>query len=179
MIKINLLPIKKKKKAKPLPTFLIATIFITVITAAVLVYVIYLFSSTLSARQTRVNENEKKIAELKAKIKSVEDYEKRNADYNQRKGIIEQLSKNKALPVKILDEISTLLPSGVWLNSMSVNGTDINLSCTGFTNTDVVNYVDNLKNSKMFTDVYLKESVQSNSSGFSIYGFSITLKVKE
>jgi type IV pilus assembly protein PilN len=178
MIKVNLLPVKKRKKAKPLPAFLVSTILITAITGAVLIYVIYIFNSTVSARRIQVAANEKKIAELKAKIKSVEDYEKRNADYKQRKEIIEQLSKNKTLPVKIVDEISALLPAGVWLNVMSINGHDISLSCTGFTNTDVVNYVNNLKSAKMFTDVYLQESVQGNISGFSVYGFRLTFKVK-
>jgi type IV pilus assembly protein PilN len=178
MIKVNLLPIKKKKKARPVPTFVLATILLTAITGVILVYVIYAVKSAVAARQTQVAENEKKIADLKAKIKSVEDYEKRNADYKKRKEIIEQLSKSKTLPVKILDAVSELLPSGVWLNSMSVNGPDIVLGCTGFTNTDVVNYVNNLKNSKMFTDVYLQESVQSNMSGFSVYGFKLTLKAK-
>ena len=75
----------------------------------------------------------------------MEDFEKRNADFQKRKEIIEQLGKNKTLPVKILDEVSRLLPPGVWLTSMDVVGDKVNLSCTAFTNTDVVNYVDNLK----------------------------------
>ncbi|MBI5639032.1 MAG: PilN domain-containing protein [Nitrospirae bacterium] len=178
MIKINLLPVKKKKKAKPLPTFVIAGFGLFILTAAIMAYLFYFYNAKLLTRKNQVAENEKKILELKEKIRAVEDYEKRNADFKRRKEIIEQLGKNKTIPVKALDEISALLPAGVWVNSMDMRGTDINLSCTAFTNTDVVNYVNNLKNSHVFTDVYLQESIQAQISGFSSYGFKLTFKVK-
>lgn len=178
MIKVNLLPVKRKKRAKPFPAFLISMALITLATCAVLAYLVYFFNDRLLDRETKVRENEAKIADLKQKIKDVEDFEKRNADFQKRKEIIEQLGKNKSLPVKILDEISTLLPPGVWLVSMDVAGNKINLSCTAFTNTDVVNYVDNLKKSSLFTDIYLQESVQAKSKEFTLYNFRLTFMVK-
>jgi type IV pilus assembly protein PilN len=178
MIKVNLLPVKKRKKSKPIPAFLIGTIALTLLAAVILFYVNYFFSSKVEERNKQVKENEIKISELEKKIKAVEDYEKRNADFKNRRDIIEQLSKNKTLPVKIVDELSSIIPAGVWLSSMGINGLEMNLSCTGFTNTDVVNFVNNLKNSKMFTDVYLQESVQTAISGFSAYTFRVTFKVK-
>ena len=178
MIKVNLLSLKKRKKQKPLPTFLITIIFITLVAGAILAYLIFFFSGRVSERQEKVRGNEAKIAELKRKIKDVEDYEKRNAVFQQRKEIIETLGRNKSIPVKILDEVTTLLPPGVWLTSMDVTVDKVNLSCTAFTNTDVVNYVDNLKSSKLFTDIYLLESVQAQTAGFSLYNFRLTFKVK-
>jgi len=178
MIKINLLPVKKKRKQKPLPSFAISMILITLVAGAILAWLVFFFSGRIAEKQAMVKSNEAKIVELKRKIKDVEDYEKRNADFQKRKEIIEQLGKNKTLPVKILDEINKLLPPGVWLVSMDVAGDNVNLSCTAFTNTDVVNYVDNLKLSKLFADIYLQESVQAQVSGYSIYNFRLTFKVK-
>ena len=178
MIKVNLLLVKKKKKQKPVPTFLISTVFITLAACAILAYLIFFFNGRVSERQAKVRENEAKISELKQKLKDVEDYEKHNTNFQKEKEIIETLGKNKTLPVKILDETSNLLPAGVWLTSMEVKGDNVNLSCTAFTNTDVVNYVDNLKNSKFFTDIYLQESVQVQAAGLSIYNFRLTYKVK-
>ena len=178
MIKVNLLSAIKRKKQRPLPTFMISMVLVTLVAGAVLAYLVFFFSGRVSERQAKVRDNEAKITELKQKIKDVEDFEKRNADFQKRKEIIEQLGKNKTLPVKILDEINKLLPPGVWLVSMDVAGNNVNLSCTAFTNTDVVNYVDNLKNSKLFTDIYLQESVQAQAAGFSLYNFRLTFKVK-
>jgi len=179
MIKVNLLATtKKKKKQKPVPAFLIYTVLLTAAVGAIFLYVTYHFSATVSAREAKVRENEKTIAILKEKIKAVEDFEKLNKTFQQRKDIIEELGRNKSLPVKILDEISALLPPGVWLTSADVKGPEVSLSCIAFTNTDVVNYVNNLKNSKLFTEVYLQESVQSTVATATVYSFKLTFKVK-
>lgn len=180
MIKVNLLPVKKKKKAVQIPGFVIATVLVTLLSAAVMFYVYYMFDEKVSARKKQVAANDGKIAELDKKIQAVTDYEKRNQDYKARKDIIEQLGKSKTLPVKVLDEVSAHLPNGVWVTAMDVrnSGAELSINCTAFTNTDVVNYVNNLKSSKLFSDVYLNESVQNQVSGFSVYTFSLIIQVK-
>jgi type IV pilus assembly protein PilN len=178
MIKVNLLPIKRKKKAKPLPAFLIATVVATVVVCLIMAYLSFFFSSRLSARKETFANNEKRIAELKAKIKAVEDFEKRNKTYKQRNDIIEQLSKNRSVPVKILDEISALLPTGVWLQSMVVTASGISLEGYGFTNPDIVIFVDHLKASTMFTDVYLQESRSVEIEKVPAYMFKLSFKLK-
>lgn len=181
MIKVNLLPIKKKKKAAQIPGFIIAAILVTLLAAAVMFYVYYMFNARVTSRKNLVASNDVKIAELEKKIKAVTDYEKRNQDYKARKEIIEQLGRNKTLPVKVLDEVSAQLPNGVWVTAMDIKnaGAELSMRCTAFTNTDVVNYVNNLKGSKLFADVYLNESVQSQLSGYSVYTFSLVIKVKK
>ena len=178
MIKINLLPVKKRKKARQLPGFVVSMVLLLVVAGVISAYLIYFLNSRVSARQETIAKNEAKLTELSTKIKAVENYEKLNATYQKNKEIIEQLGKNKTLPVKVLDEVSTLLPVGVWLTTLDIKGTEINLAGMAFTNSDVVNFVDNLKKSALFTDVYLKESMQQPSAGFSAYSFSLAFKVK-
>jgi type IV pilus assembly protein PilN len=178
MIKVNLIPVKKKKKAKPLPTFLIVTVGVALLSIVAVAYLNYFYGSRVAERQATVDKNEKTIEELEKKIKAVDDYEKRNADYKKRKEVIEELEKNTTVPVKVLDELSTLLPVGVWFTSLNIRGDTISLRCTAFSNTDVVNFVNNLKGSKIFNNVYLQESIQAQQGGFTIYNFGITFKVK-
>jgi type IV pilus assembly protein PilN len=178
MIKVNLLPVKRKKKSKPLPSFLVGMILITVGICIIMAYLTFFFNSRLSAKKNQFTANEKKITELKGMIKAVEDFEKRNKTFKERNDIIEQLSKNKSLPVKILNELSTLLPNGVWLQTMSVSGGSVNLEGYGFTNNDIVSYVDNIKKSPMFTEVYLQESKSVEAEKVTTYMFKLTCKLK-
>ena len=179
MIKVNLLPVKRKKKAKPLPTFLIATVLITVVVGIIMAYLAFFFSSRLSDRKAQFAANEKKIAELKEKIKAVEDFEKRNKTFKERNDLIEQLGKNKAIPVKVLSEISSVLPAGIWLQTLSVSGSNVGMNGYGYTNSEIVSYVDNLKASPLFTDVYLQESKSMEQAKVSVYMFRLTCKIKE
>ncbi len=182
MIKVNLIPVRKKKKRKPVPTFLIVTVGVTLFVCIVMAYLVFFFNSKLSERKEQFSLNEKRIAELKAQIKAVDDFEKRNQMFKERNAIIEQLSKNKSIPVQILDEVSSLLPSGVWLSSMSMagGGTSINMNISGFgyTNDEIVKYVDNLKGSKMFDEVFLQETRSTEIQKIPLYTFSLSFRLK-
>lgn len=178
MIKVNLLPVKRKKKPKPLPSFLIVTVIVTIVICVVMAYLAFFFNSRLSAKKVDFAKNERKIAELKEMIKAIEDFEKRNKAFNERSDIIEQLSKNKSVPVKLLDEISALLPNGIWIQSLTVTGGNINIDGYGFTNTDIVTYVDNIKNSQTFTEVYLQESKSAEMEKIPLYMFKLTFKMR-
>jgi type IV pilus assembly protein PilN len=178
MIKVNLIPLKRKKKAKPIPAFIIVGVIVTLVVGIVMAYLIFFFSSRLAAKKALYTANEKMIAELKEKIKAVENFEQLNRTIQQRNEIIEQLSKNKSVPVKVLDEVSNLIPKGIWLESMTILGANISLNGYGFTNPDIVEFVDNVKNSKMFAEVYLQESVSAELEKIPVYKFKLTFTIK-
>ncbi len=177
MIRVNLLPVKRKKRAKPLPAFVISAALITILVLCFLAYLFFYFNTNLQAVQNHFNSNKQKIAELKNRIREVDDFEKLNKTIGERTKIIEQLRKNQNIPVMMLDELSRELPKGVWLNSLSVSDNNGSLDGYAFTNSDVVAYVDNLKGSKLLTDIYLQESKQAEIEKIPLYQFRLTFKV--
>jgi len=178
MIKVNLIAVKRKKKSKPLLTFIITMLIVTIGVSIVMAYLFFFFNSRLSAKKAEFAAKEKQIAELKEKIKAVENFEQLNKTFQQRNDIIEQLSRSRSVPVKLLDEISNLLPNGIWFQTMTVSGDNVSIDGYSFTNTDIVSYVDNVKNSKIFTDVYLQESKSTNIGTTPLYVFKLTFKIK-
>ena len=178
MIKVNLLPVRRKRKPKPLPSFVVTMVLATIIVGIVMAYLVFFFNSRLETKKEKFSANEKKIAELKEKIKAVENFEQANKLFQQKTGIIEQLRKNQSIPVKLLDEVSKLLPNGVWLKTMTAAGENINIDGYAFANSDVVAYVDNLKNSKIFTEIYLQESKSTTVEKVPVYMFKVTFKMK-
>ncbi|HWR57493.1 MAG TPA: PilN domain-containing protein [Thermodesulfovibrionales bacterium] len=177
MIRINLLSVKRKKKAKPLPTFIVSIVLITLAAIIAVAYLFYYYNSNLQTTKDRFNANKEKIAELKNRIKEVENFEKLNATIEERTKIIELLRKRQNVPVMILDEVSKNLPKGVWLRSMTVSGNNGFIEGSGFTNSDVVAYVDNLKSSKLLSDIYLQESRQAEVEKIPLYQFKLTFRV--
>jgi len=178
MIKVNLIPVKRKKKARPIPAFLIIGILVTL--AALFISGFFYFRATteLSAKKAQFEKNKVTLAALKEKIKEVENFEQLNKTFEQRSEIIEQLSRNKSVPVMLLDEVSKLLPIGVWLDTMSVTGDAVKLSGFGFTNTDIVTYVNNIKASQLFTDAYLQQSRSTEVEQVPVYQFQLTFRIK-
>lgn len=179
MIKVNLIPVKRKRRPKPVPSFVITMVIVTIVVGIVMAYLAFFFNSRLSNKKAQFTANEKKIAELKERIKAVENFEQLNKTFQQRNDIIEQLRKNKSVPVKLLDEISNLLPNGIWLQTMTVSGENVSIDGYGFSNSDIVLYVDNIKNSKMFTEIYLQESKSATMENIPLYMFKLTFKIKD
>lgn len=177
MIRINLLPFKRKKKAKPLPTVVVSATFIGLLLTIALLYLFFYFDSKLKSTEAQFEANKQRVADLKKRIKEVDDYEKLNKTFEERNKLIEQLRKNQNIPVMILDEVSRNLPNGVWLQSMAVGGDAVNVEGYAFSNSEVVAYVDSLKNSRKFSDVYLQETKQMEIEKIPLYQFKLTFKV--
>jgi len=178
MIKVNLFPLKRKKKSKPVPSFIITAVMITAVSIVVILGIVFIFNSRLSTKKAQFKANEIKIAELKTKIKEVENFEQLNKTIQEKNNVIEQLRKNQSLPVKLLDEASLLLPNGVWLSAMTTSKENVNIDGYAYANSDIVSYVDNMKNSQTFTEVFLQESKSTNIDNASLYMFKLTFKIK-
>ncbi len=184
MIRINLLPTKKKKKKPtPVPGYIAATVILTVIVVIALVFVYYQTQSTYNTLKATKADNEARLKDLRAKLKKLKNYEKLVVDVEKKKKIIIGLREKQSVPVKILDELSRQLPTGVWLSELRYNGRNIKLVGSAFTNSDVVNYVNNLKKSNLFSSVFLAESKHRSmrtgkKRSLSIYNFIINMTVK-
>ncbi len=183
MIRINLLPVKRKKKPKPVPGFIIATVIATVIVLIGVLFTYVNIKEELKSLQARKAANEQKLQDMRRKLKALENYETLVKTVERKKGVILQLRKNQGIPVRLMDEVSRDLPNGIWLKELKFNGNTVDMEGYAFTNSDVVKYVNRLKKSPLFNSVYLAESKRKEiSEGGSkekipVYNFKIKLGV--
>jgi type IV pilus assembly protein PilN len=179
MIKINLLTEKKKKKRIRRPAnILILTAAITAVTFVLASAAVFYLKSEVSKLKSKSETNKALIAELTKKINEVKRFEQLNKEIEQRNALIETLRKNQAVPVRILDDVSTVMPKGIWLASMTYKDNGVGLEGYAFTNIDIVSYIETLKKSVNFTDVYLEESKQVEFEKVQVYRFKLNFKVK-
>lgn len=178
MIKINLIPAKRKKKPKHVPPFIIAMILLLMVSGVASAYAVYYMDSNVEDLQRKKKINTDKIAKLDKRIKEVKDFEKLNQTFLKRKKIIEELTKSQSVPVRILDEMSKRLTDGIWLVSMKISAKSVSISGVGFSNTDIVSFVQNLKASALFTDVVLGGTQLKKSGTVETYTFNIRLNIE-
>jgi len=178
MIKINLVPVKRKKKPKPLPMFLVAMVALFLASGAAVVYYNFHKAGQIEKLENQKKANEEKIQELELKVAEVKNFEKLNAEVSKRKEIIEQLTKSQSVPVRILDEVSRRLTDGVWLTSMTITEKKIAISGSGFSNTDIVSLVQSLKGSELFANVELKGTTRLMVGDVETYTFNMEVELK-
>lgn len=180
MIRINLLPTKKTKKAAVVEKRLLygAAGFIGIV--LVFVFLWMSLNSKISALEEEKAHAQQIADELKTQIQDVQNFEKDRKALEEKITIIEGLRKQQGVPVRMLDDLSAAVPDGLWLVSMVESGGKINIDGSAFSNDDIVAFVNNLKASSNFTDVLLNESVMESSSAVArLYRFKVALQLKK
>lgn len=181
MIKINLLPTKKKppRKVTELQQQLLLGSLILALTGIGM----WFWWDSLNTKITNLTRDkaaaEAKIREqdnLLKEVKIVEDQRKQVTD---KIAVVEQLKKNQTLLVHLLDELSKALPKGVNITSLSEKSGQIDLTGTAFTNNDIVRFVENLKACQYCTDVFLLETAQQAAQeGIETYSYKLQFMFK-
>jgi len=177
MIKINLLPVPKARKAKKQMEIqgelIMAGVLIGFVFAAC-IYYWYLLDSRITRLQGDKTRATAELTSLKEKVKEVENYESNKKVLEEKNRIIEQLKRNQGAPVHLLDEISrSMNPLKIWLSNIMVQDTKIDIDGKAVTNADIVEFINNMKNAKIFTDIQLIESRQAVELGVPIYSFKL------
>lgn len=180
MIKINLLPTKKKppKKVTELQQQLILGSLILALLAIGMWFYYQKLNSEINRQIKNKAEAEAKIREQDNMLKEVKTVEEERKKVTEKIGIIEQLKKNQGMLVHLLDDVSRALPQGVNITALSENNRQINLEGTAFTNNDIVKFVDNLKDTRSLNDVFLQETVQTVQDGVQIYRYRLQFTFK-
>ncbi len=180
MIKINLLPTKKKppKKVIDLQQQVILAVLVLILVMMALGYYWKTQNDRIARLENEKAAAEKQIADQENKLKEVKNVEEDKKKVIEKIEIIQKLKKNQAGPVQLLDAVSTALPKGVNISSLSENNNNVNIDGDAFTNEDVVRFIDNLKASPLLKDVMLLETSQTTQDKIDIYKYKLQFAYK-
>lgn len=182
MIRINLLPGPKGRKAKPqydVRAQAMLGVGLVVVTLSGCWWYSTALDEELEARQNEKSEKTKQVALLNEQVKQVADFEQRKRHLEDKNRIIDQLEKSRVGPVKVLDHVSQSLdPLKLWLVKVAVNGQNIDLEGRALSNDDVVEFVNNLRRTDYFTNIDLQESRSAVESQLSVYQFKLAFRLK-
>lgn len=180
MIKINLLPTKKKppKKVMDLQKQALLAVLILILVGIILWYFVNRQQNQIAALEKEKISAETRLREQDTILKEVKNVEEERKKVAEKIDVIEKLKKNQSGPVRLLDEISKALPLGVNVSAMSESSSNINLEGEAFTNEDVVRFVDNLKASRLLANVMLLETSQTKREGIDMYKYKLQFTYK-
>ncbi len=182
MIRINLLPGPKGRKAKPqydVRAQALLGVGLVLVTLAGCWWYSASLDEELEVKQIEKGEKTKQVASLNEQVKQVADFEQRKKHLEDKNRIIDQLEKSRVGPVKVLDHVSQSLdPLKLWLVRVAVTGQNIDLEGRALSNDDVVEFVNNLRRTDYFTNIDLQESRSALESQISVYQFKMGFRLK-
>lgn len=178
MIRINLLPVPKARKQERLIIELaVAAASIVAVIAACLFVTGQKEKAidVVSAENQQINQD---INRLKAKVGEVERYKQKLKTLKDQLGVIQSLQAGRAGPVRMMDELTDLMPRKLWITSFRENNKNLTVDGFGDSGPVIADFLESLKTAQYFSDVELKNVVSATEDGVELHKFQITARVK-
>jgi type IV pilus assembly protein PilN len=180
MIRINLLPYREKGKKEDL-TRQIVIIAITFIFFLLAIGSLQLYlSMSISSLEKNIKIKEETLARLNKIVVDIETYKKDKALLEKKLAIINNLEENRLAPVRMLDELTTLVPiHDVWLEKLTEKGTDTTFEGMARNNIAVAHFMKNMAGSTFIKSVDLVSTKEKEISGTKLQQFVISCVKKK
>ncbi|MBB1125665.1 PilN domain-containing protein [Thiospirillum jenense] len=181
MARINLLPwreVERQRRQRDFVTLIGISVAATIVIG---IAVQIQFAHAIEAQTTRNNLLSKEIAQLEAKIKKIEELEKRKQDLLARMGIIQQLQESRPTIVRLFDELVRVMPEGVFLDSLKQTGGNLEVEGSAQSNARVSTLMRNIEQSEWIEkpQLLLIENKDKTGTGLSQFRMSFRQKLTE
>jgi len=178
MIRINLLgrPRPKVKRRVAITGGLQLALFAIPVAVAVIVLVVeYAFiQKDITKLNADIQQKESEKRQLAQLEKEIQDYEAEQRRLQARLDVIENLKRNQAGPVRLLEAVgdTVSLTETLWLTEMMDQGDTIQFKGQAGSMEAVAHFITNLNRSGYFQNVELRESIQKDAN----YEFTLSAK---
>lgn len=176
MAQINLLPWReeeRKRKKQEFFTIMGGTaILMAVLGLATHVYV----AGMIDYQERRNSYLNSEIRKVEAKIKEISELEKKKEQLIARMRVIESLQSNRPEVVHLFDELVRLVPEGLYLQSLTQKGRDLQIKGQTQSNARVSAFMRALDESIWFTTPALDVISGQRTTGQGLRDFSLVVK---
>jgi type IV pilus assembly protein PilN len=158
MVEINLLPHREARRAADIRE----TIALLILGLIVIGGGMYFFASNaksdLDQAKVTVAQLEADIERYKPQQELIAKFKTRKQNLQDKLDVIASLERARNGPVRVLDEISTRVPSRLWLTQISTRGTEIRLKGKSLDTGVVADFLRALNGSPYFKNVDLEKT---------------------
>jgi len=165
MIQINLLPVKAAKKREFGRQQLVLFVLLLVLAGIGNYFVYNRFESELRSLDKQIATTRSEIAQLEKTIGEVKSITQDKRALEDKLKILDALKKGRTGPVKVMDELATIIPNKAWITEYTEQNGNVVMRGLSVTYEDLSAFAQKLKTSKYFANVTIKKASQKNQSG--------------
>jgi type IV pilus assembly protein PilN len=177
MIKINLLLARKDKKKVGMRKEFIVLILSIVLLLVVFTLIQWRLEKEKEDTLTKISDTKKEIAYYKSLTTEVNKAKEAQRTLQDKLNVINSLRKEKAIPAKVLDELSIDKPEKIHLESLKKEGSKLGIEGIALDDETIANFMTNLRKSKLFKNVDLIVSEQVEQSKLKLKKFILSCEI--
>lgn len=177
MARINLLPWRAERRRLRQKEFM-AMLGLSALAAIVIAFLIVgFYKGQIKGQNERNAFLQNQITQVDAKIKEIEELDKKKAKLLARKEVIEQLQANRSQMVHLFDSLVRTIPDGVTLTALKQEGDVLTLTGRSQSNARVSSYMRNLESSGWMTNPDLSVIEAKGDNKGLPYEFNLQVKL--
>jgi len=179
MIRINLLMARAVRRRAGLRKEISIFVFVLVLLFFLIGLVQWIYVNQSRGLQRQIDDRKVELEKLRALKQQIAKYKASIKLLEKKLAVINELEKNKAMPVKILDELSTHITDKMSLRSLKKSGSQLEIEGWALDDEMIANFMTNLQRSKYFGGVELivTERFKPEGADINIKKFTITSTV--
>ena len=179
MIRINLLPFRIARKQenirRQISVFVLLVGFLVLVTG----YYYLDFSMKVSALENERVKKQKEKDKYRVTLRKIKANEKKINELRKKLKVIQELENNKRGPVRMLIEIAEAVPKDkLWLNSLVENEGLLTLTGTAMDNDTVALFMTNLEKAEHIKSVDLRTTKLQNLKKYKVSAAVFTLRCR-
>ncbi len=144
MIRINLLPIRKKVQQEAGRQILALFAVVLLIAAGGNIYWFMEQDGIVQGQREGIRATKARITELDKTIGEVKNINTRKAEVEKKLAVLDELRRGRSGPVRMLDALSSSMPKKAWLNSFNEERGSVKLAGSAVSHDDVAELMRNL-----------------------------------
>ena len=159
MIRINLLPFRAARKKENIRRQVSYYFGCVMLAVFVMIYAFLQVRGELNSLKEEKQRIETELAAYEETIKRINELEKKIADIRKKLDVIKDLEKKKTGPVHLLDEVAEAVPKDkLWLSSFVEKDGKLTLTGTAMDNETFSVFMTRLAEAELITSVDMKET---------------------
>jgi type IV pilus assembly protein PilN len=131
----------------------------------------------LSKGQAKLARTKAEIAQLEKIIGEVKNIRDQQSALKDKLAVLDKLKAGRQGPVRMLDELATIIPKRVWLRKVDEKGGAVTMEASAATIDDVSAFLTALKKARYFANPELKKTSAKNEGKFKMVEFTVVVSV--
>jgi Tfp pilus assembly protein PilN len=173
MIKINLLPFKRKRAStftKDIRDLVLALIVVCIGFG----YYYYLLHDEVQEHKKNIATIRKEINSLQPIAQEYKQIQEAKKEIGRRIQTLNQLKTGRALAARSLYDVSSIIKEGVWIKSFKKTENKFEIDGRSFVNESISDFIESLSKMSYIKNVELKNVQDINEEGLTIKKFIVT-----
>jgi type IV pilus assembly protein PilN len=178
MVRINLLPVRVSKKKQAGTQQLAVGIAVLALALAGNFWWSSSRAAAVSRREAKIARTRAEIAQLEKIIGEVNELKQQQAAVKDKLAVLDKLKAGRAGPVRLLDELASIVPKRLWLNKVDEKEKVVTFDGSAAAIDDVSLFMSGLERSPYFSGVELKRTAAKPQGRFRTVDFTIIAKAE-